>query len=176
MDEVIRNVLRLSRREPPRQERFALKNWVEDFADDFMHHEQLDPARLAIHIAPPEAEIVFDPSQLHQVVWNLCSNALRYAATDDRIPPIELQGGIGADSRFPYLDVIDHGPGIDPELVSQLFEPFFTTSERGTGLGLYIARQLCENNGGRLEYIPIPTGGSCFRIQFADPAKALEAA
>jgi two-component system sensor histidine kinase PilS (NtrC family) len=57
-----------------------------------------------------------------------------------------------------------------------LFEPFFTTSERGTGLGLYIARQLCENNGGRLEYIPIPTGGSCFRIQFPDPAKALEAA
>ncbi|MEW8436535.1 MAG: ATP-binding protein, partial [Candidatus Thiodiazotropha taylori] len=48
----------------------------------------------------------------------------------------------------------------------QIFEPFFTTRNNGTGLGLYIAKELSETNRIRLEYIPGPTGGSCFRLHF----------
>ena len=67
-----------------------------------------------------------------------------------------------------YLDIIDYGPGIAATEVDKLFEPFYTTSDQGTGLGLYLAREICEANGARLVYLPLPSGsGSCFRINFA---------
>ena len=66
----------------------------------------------------------------------------------------------------PHLDIIDNGPGIDPDITDTIFEPFFTTRSSGTGLGLYIAREICENNQSHLDYIPDPEGGSCFRITF----------
>ena len=62
------------------------------------------------------------------------------------------------------IDVIDRGPGIPDAVVPQLFRPFFTTSEHGTGLGLYIARELCRANGASLDHVPVPGGGCCFRI------------
>ncbi len=66
----------------------------------------------------------------------------------------------------PHLDIIDNGPGIDPDSAETIFEPFFTTRSTGTGLGLYIAREICENNQCSLDYLPIETSGSCFRITF----------
>jgi len=77
-----------------------------------------------------------------------------------------IKGGITAESGSPYISVIDNGPGIDSETVRQIFEPFFTTRNTGTGLGLYIAKELSESNRARLEYIPNPDGGSCFRMSF----------
>ena len=71
------------------------------------------------------------------------------------------------DTGAVRLEVIDQGPGIDPETAEQMFEPFFTTATAGTGLGLYIARELCENNEAHLSYQPGAEGGSCFRIQFS---------
>jgi two-component system, NtrC family, sensor histidine kinase PilS len=64
------------------------------------------------------------------------------------------------------VDILDNGPGIEPEVAKQIFEPFFTTRNNGTGLGLYITKELCEINRIRLQYIPGPTGGSCFRLHF----------
>jgi two-component system sensor histidine kinase PilS (NtrC family) len=61
---------------------------------------------------------------------------------------------------------MDNGDGIDTELAEKIFEPFFTTKSSGTGLGLYIAREICESNQSHLEFIPVPEGGSCFRITF----------
>jgi two-component system sensor histidine kinase PilS (NtrC family) len=69
-------------------------------------------------------------------------------------------------SHQPQLDIIDNGTGIDPDIADTIFEPFFTTRSSGTGLGLYIAREICENNQSHLEYIPGAEGGSCFRITF----------
>jgi two-component system sensor histidine kinase PilS (NtrC family) len=64
------------------------------------------------------------------------------------------------------LDISDDGKGVLPEAVQKLFEPFNTTDAGGTGLGLYIARELCEANGARIEYLPAEQGGACFRILF----------
>ena len=86
---------------------------------------------------------------------------LRAAASD----------GEGAESGSVDIDVLDHGPGIPPSVAGQLFAPFFTTSEHGTGLGLYIARQLCEANQGTLRHLPVPAGGACFRIRL--PGRAV---
>jgi len=68
------------------------------------------------------------------------------------------------------LEVEDDGPGVAPDALPKLFEPFYTTDSRGTGLGLYIARELCEANGARIEYRQGAGGGACFRIAFALPA------
>jgi two-component system sensor histidine kinase PilS (NtrC family) len=67
--------------------------------------------------------------------------------------------------------VLDEGPGVSEQHLSKIFEPFFTTESKGTGLGLYLSRELCESNQAHLEYAPRPTGGSCLRITFAHPFK-----
>jgi two-component system sensor histidine kinase PilS (NtrC family) len=72
---------------------------------------------------------------------------------------------------LPVLEVIDHGPGIAEEHITHIFEPFYTTEASGTGLGLYISRELCESNQARLEYEPMVPRGSCMRITFAHPKR-----
>jgi two-component system sensor histidine kinase PilS (NtrC family) len=69
-------------------------------------------------------------------------------------------------NQYPLLRICDKGPGIAPEHLQEIFEPFFTTGRKGTGLGLYIARELCEINRIDLEYEPDPHKGSCFRLLF----------
>ena len=74
------------------------------------------------------------------------------------------------------IDVTDRGPGIPPKVAAQIFEPFFTTYEYGTGLGLYLARQMAEANQAALEYVRVAGGGSCFRISLTPPARTAAAA
>jgi two-component system sensor histidine kinase PilS (NtrC family) len=74
----------------------------------------------------------------------------------------------------PILEVIDRGPGIPPKVAAQIFEPFYTTHEYGTGLGLYLARQMSEANQAALEYVRVAGGGSCFRLVLTPPARVGE--
>jgi two-component system sensor histidine kinase PilS (NtrC family) len=116
-----------------------------------------------------------DATQLHQVLWNLCSNGLRHSQGYPRQPKLEIHCGQSDKANTPFIDVIDQGPGIPPDVVQNIFEPFFTTESKGSGLGLYIARELCESNQARLNYVAIPTGGACFRLEFSTtplPAKS----
>ena len=103
-------------------------------------------------------------------MWNLFSNGIRHGGTRG-LPTLDIKGGFTRESRSPFLDIIDNGPGIEPETAEHIFEPFFTTEPHGTGLGLYIARELCECNQARLNYIQLPNRGGCFRITFADPRR-----
>ncbi|MBK1691305.1 sensor histidine kinase [Ectothiorhodospira mobilis] len=166
MNRLIENVLGLSRRATPRSETLDLGPWLEAFARDFRAHHHLAPSQLEVRLGPEVLQARFDPEQLHQVLWNLCLNALRYGTRDGEPPQIRIQGGVDTPASRPFVDVQDAGHGVSPAILRQLFEPFVTSGTRGTGLGLYIARELCENNGGTLEYLPLPTGGSCFRIRF----------
>ncbi|MCG5501006.1 sensor histidine kinase [Ectothiorhodospira lacustris] len=166
MNQVIQNVLDLSRRQAPRIEALALEPWLERFADEFCRHHNLARSQVELSIHPADARAWFDAEQLHQVTWNLCTNALRYGTRAGQPARILIQGGTRDVSRHATLDIIDQGCGVNPAIARRLFEPFVGTGNEGTGLGLYISRELCENNGGSLDYIPLPTGGSCFRIQF----------
>jgi two-component system sensor histidine kinase PilS (NtrC family) len=110
--------------------------------------------------------VCMDVDQLYQVVGNLCQNAFRHSGTfSGERSVVELR--YGSDGGDPYLDVVDWGSGITPEVADNIFDPFFTTTPKGTGLGLYIARELCEGNGGRLDYYPGEGVGSRFRITFS---------
>ncbi|HFE32639.1 MAG TPA: PAS domain-containing protein [Gammaproteobacteria bacterium] len=168
VNDIIENVLQLSRRDRAKPENLPLKQWLEHFITEFTLSQGCDPEDISIHVEPGDITIRMDASQLHQILWNLCQNGLRYSRNYPGQPKLELRGGQQPGSSHPELDIIDHGPGIDPEDVQHIFEPFFTTDAKGSGLGLYIARELCEGNAARLSYIAIPTGGSCFRIEFAD--------
>jgi len=111
--------------------------------------------------------IHFDLSQLSQILTNLIDNAARYSEIKTGRPSVQLMVGLEPHSHTAFLDVIDDGEGIPPEQSEKIFEPFFTTSQSGTGLGLYLSKELCEANRARLDYLPLPTGGSCFRISFS---------
>lgn len=164
---IIENVLQLSRRRAAVAESLRLKPWLERFADDFVAGANLPRERLDVRVEPDDLLVRVDPSQLHQVVSNLCENGLRHAGGDCRL---ELLAAISTESRRPYLEVVDNGPGIAPESAEQMFEPFFTTRADGTGLGLYIARELCEGNQAAISLIP-GVGGARFRITFSDPRR-----
>lgn len=171
MNTIVENVLQLSRRSRTHPEEFELKPWLTQFVSEFTRSKDIAPEHIELHVEPENIKVRIDPSQLHQVVWNLCENGIRYSLAQCGAPRIALRAGHGSDSRTPFLDVIDWGKGIDATLAAHLFEPFFTTETKGTGLGLYISRELCECNQARLAYLPAPHGGSIFRMTFADPRR-----
>jgi two-component system sensor histidine kinase PilS (NtrC family) len=166
VSDIINNVLRLSRREEARLERLSLRGWIEDFRDEFCATMQCAPERFTISGTDAPIEVRVDSSQLHQVVWNLCENVLKHAPS---AVPIEVRyGRISAGAR-PYLEIADRGPGVPVELVERIFEPFFSGAHGGTGLGLFLARELAQTNGATLLYERRAGGGSLFRMVFADP-------
>ena len=171
MNAIVENILQLSRRQRSRPEEFQLAPWLQEFIANFCSTQGIKGRHITIDIDPTETIVRIDPSQLNQVLWNLCHNGIRYSLEKTGEPRLRLQGGISGDSPNPFLDVIDFGGGVTPGAADHLFEPFFTTEPKGTGLGLYISRELCESNQARLNYVPAAGGGSCFRIVFADPRR-----
>ncbi len=171
MNRIVENVLQLSRRKRSAPEDIALKTWLHTFVSDYCRTQQVAESLIRVTVIPADVRIRFDTSQLHQVLWNLCQNALRYSQADEDGAALKLIGGVAIDAPTPFLDVVDFGHGIDPKLTEQIFEPFFTTDSKGTGLGLYIARELCESNQARLNYRSNEQG-SRFRITFADARRA----
>ncbi len=165
VNQVIENVLQISRRNTGNPQPLRLKSWFQELGSELVKNQGFHPGSLTIHIEPESCSVVADPEQLRQVVTNLCNNA-RQAIGDPARLQLQIVGGLTQEYDHPVIDILDNGPGIQPEVAKQIFEPFFTTRNKGTGLGLYLAKELCEINRIRLEYIPGPTGGSCFRLHF----------
>ena len=170
MNMVIENVLQLSRRRQSEPQLLDLKYWLHRFASEFRSSARLDQS-LHLEAIGGGLQTRMDPHQLTQVLTNLVQNGLRYSAQVHQLGQVWLKLYRDAESDLPTLEVLDDGPGVPPEQVQHIFEPFYTTDNKGTGLGLYISRELCESNQARLHYQPRPGGGSCFRITFAHPRK-----
>ncbi|MEL7186131.1 MAG: ATP-binding protein [Pseudomonadota bacterium] len=167
---IIDNVLQLSRREMSRPESLNIRSWLADFADEFVRTHELQEGEFTIADVPDDIEVRMDRSHLRQVMWNLCDNAVKYASETGGIL-VEVQAGRVQGHGRPYVEVLDCGRGVDPATADKIFEPFFTARSGGTGLGLYISRELCELNRATLAYLDRPGGGSIFRIVFADPGR-----
>ena len=164
MNDIVENVLKLSRRERASIEQVDISTWLRTLADDFRDQNGLPEGRLVVEAPKSEIPVLMDPTQLQQAVNNLMENALRHAASDTHQPTLTLRLSPIRGHREMALDIIDDGPGIPLEKRSQIFEPFFTTHKQGSGLGLFLARQLCDANSAPLEYVQIPNAGACFRI------------
>jgi two-component system sensor histidine kinase PilS (NtrC family) len=171
LNEIIENILQLSRRERSRPEALDLNAWVLTFVDEYKEANDLGGDNLRALLYPHAVEAVADPQHLQQVVWNLVQNAIRYGRMPDEPARVMIVARLASDDGPPLIEVIDRGPGIPPKVAAQIFEPFFTTHEYGTGLGLYLARQMCEANQASLEYVPVAGGGSCFRITLTAPVR-----
>lgn len=171
MNDTIENVLELSRRHAPIPQQVELASWLKDFVRSFNETENR-PGKFEIQVTPEHLQVRFDASQLQQVLSNLCQNGLRYSLQNTGQAIIHLRAGLLPNTTQPYLDIIDEGPGIDSSTSARLFEPFYTTERSGTGLGLYISRELCQANNARLNHIASYPNGCCFRIIFPHQAIA----
>jgi two-component system sensor histidine kinase PilS (NtrC family) len=168
---IIDNVLQLSRRDSTRQERIELNGWLEEFLKEFRETTQTDEQTLSLVPSENDLDVRVDPSHLQQLMWNLCENALKYGRLPQSNEGIEIRTGRIAISDRPFLEVRDRGPGIEATDAERIFEPFFTAGKGGTGLGLFIARELAQCNRAVLLYEPRAGGGSVFRLVFADPQR-----
>ncbi|WP_300971703.1 ATP-binding protein [Thiocapsa sp.] len=168
IDETVRSVLQLSRRDRMDPVSLDAALWIEAFAEEFRETHRLAPERLTLEITFSPDPVEVDPRHLHQIVSNLCENALIHGGYGNEPPRIKislLPSGENADR--PLIEIADAGPGIDAKTARDIFNPFFTTKTSGTGLGLYIARELAQTNGIHLTYEPAEPHGSRFRLHFA---------
>jgi len=163
---IIENVLQLSRQHRGTPETIHLSKWLTQFRAEFISTHNLQAYQIQIKIIPDNIDILFDATQLHQIMWNLCTNAITHSNIERSNLMINIQGGIDTIVKQPYIDITDNGSGIDKETQAHIFDPFFTTSSTGTGLGLYITKEVIESNRAKIRHISPATGGTCFRIVF----------
>jgi two-component system sensor histidine kinase PilS (NtrC family) len=171
VSEIVENVMQLSRRDATRPESIPLATWLQDFIREFVSTCELSTECFAITSADADLDVRMDPSHLRQVCWNVCENAVEYARRRDTGPIVEIRFGRRTSTSRPFLEFADRGPGIDEDMRERLFEPFATGSAGGSGLGLFISRELCECNRAALVHDDREGGGSIFRIVFADPRR-----
>jgi len=170
---IVESVLGLARRERASPEHVDLNTYVRRFVDEYQQSMSIETDSLEPVIGTKPVSALVDQRHLQQVLTVLVQNALNYG----RLPgePARIRLRVFMVENKPMIDVLDRGPGIPEAVAVQLFRPFYTTSEHGTGLGLYIARELCRANQASLEYVAVPGGGSCFRITLPGPHTLLPA-
>jgi two-component system sensor histidine kinase PilS (NtrC family) len=163
VNEIIENVLQLSRREEPRQEPLDLLAWLHLFVPEY-EQGQTHPHCVKLSAPAPVGQIVFDAGNLRRVLTNLLDNGIRHAGEHTGQFTVTLSLTKDELTKRAHMDVVDAGTGVPETLLDRLFEPFFTTSPTGSGLGLYLCRELCDSNGATLAYDRTPEGHSRFRI------------
>ncbi len=170
MNNIIENILQLSRRKNPQPMAFDLHNWLHEYCRDY-ETSTPDACTLAVAAEGQRFTVNVDQDQLHQLLTVLVDNGLRYShkATGERRVGLFLRDA--QSHPAPTLEVIDDGPGVSEEYVERLFEPFFTTEPQGTGLGLYICKELCEANQMNITWLRNNDGKSCFRLSFSHPMR-----
>lgn len=173
---IIENVMRLGRGNKSYPQLVALNEYIEKFLSDFIIGNQTQRDHYLFERQQDNIQVRFDPSHLHQVLTNLCENALRYTLDDLENKEkfkIEFHAGISENNNHPFLDIIDHGMGIDEETATHIFEPFYTTAATGSGLGLYISQELAKCNQAHLTLLQREAPGCYFRLTFSDPRRQM---
>jgi two-component system sensor histidine kinase PilS (NtrC family) len=160
LDRMVHEVLYLNRRDRAQPETFDGAAYLQQFVREFSGNEKVPEGVFRID-AQASQRLLFDRSHFDQVLWNLSRNAWRHCRR--KAGSISMVLSPGTRDNTLQLDVIDDGPGVPTSALPHLFEPFFTTDAKGTGLGLYIARELSEVNGAHVDYLA-DEGGAHFRL------------
>jgi len=173
LNTIVENIMRVSRRDESRIEVFGLHKFMQHFMKNYLAgRDDAQTEDIKVTINPLDTQVRFDASHLEQVLVNLVDNGLRHSTHYPNKPRVELLGGISEASSRPFLDIVDHGSGITADALQHIFEPFFTTEATGSGLGLYLSRELAECNQARLIHVTLPMEkGTCFRVLFQDPRR-----
>ena len=160
IDRIVGEVLQLTRRDRQAQEVLLLADFMRSLIEEIAQAESVPPGSIVVEI-PGDLQVLVDPDQLNQIVWNLVRNAWQHCQKAEK--SIRLAARVGYMGDAILFEMNDDGPGIPAELHGQIFEPFFTTRPGGTGLGLYVARELADANGAALDLLP-KSPGAHFRM------------
>ena len=163
VNEIVESVMQISRREPPKPEYLTLSDWLANCINAYLTALNR-PAEIMLECDYPELLVEFDPENLQRVISNLLDNALRHSKMKTGGESARVEVSIDFAAHQCHLDIIDFGDGVPPADQAKLFEPFFTTVTEGSGMGLYLCKELCEINNANLSYQPTREGESCFRI------------
>lgn len=148
LNQLIEDILKLSRKAQHNLQPILLLPELQSIVQEFVETRSISDQLIQVSDFG-HFHVTFDPGHLHEVVSNLLSNALRYASGKPGCIRLILKVAVGQRRE---LHIQDDGPGISSLVRAHLFEPFYTTSSKGTGLGLYMARELCLNNHAVLDY------------------------
>jgi len=149
LDQIIKDVLELNRRDRTNQELIQLENFMTDFYTQFCAVEKIPAHCFKLTLQNSNTMIAFDRRHLNQILWNLCKNGWRHSKNVEN--SLKLTVLTSTKRQDVQIEITDDGKGIPESVRSHLFEPFFTTEKSGTGLGLYIARELADANGAELQ-------------------------
>jgi two-component system sensor histidine kinase PilS (NtrC family) len=163
VNRIVESVMQISRREPPKPEQLLLASWLSEFVHEYLNALNR-PAEVTIDCDYKELLIEFDPENLQRVFTNLLDNALRHSKQETGKETARIHIDIDSTVHQYQINMIDNGSGVAFADRAKLFEPFFTTMSEGTGMGLYLCKELCEINNADLDYRPTGKGESCFRI------------
>ena len=150
VDQIIKDVLELNRRDRTNQEIIHLENFITDFYAQFCAVEKIPTNCFKLELKNADTLVSFDRRHLNQILWNLCKNGWRHSLHAEN--SLTLVVFVSTKTQIVHIEVSDDGEGIPESIRNHLFEPFFTTEKTGTGLGLYIARELADANGAKLQY------------------------
>lgn len=166
MNGIVENILQLSRREQSKPESLELNEFLTELVGEFLSTQKAKNVDFKTNLPPGEAYVMYDRSQLSQCLWKLLDNSIDHA-TGTKVTRLRL--GMRKDEQAGYcvITLEDNGPGIDKAQIKHIFEPFYTTRKDGSGLGLYIARQLCEANQSELTVDSEPGQGARFHLRVA---------
>jgi two-component system sensor histidine kinase PilS (NtrC family) len=168
VNRIIEDILQMGRLQTFQPKSIDIDPWLEQFIDDYLLTHDLPQAAILIKVAD-NLTMEFDPDQFHQVIGNLCDNALQHCNTDAEMPWVIITAKSGEADQSTRISITDNGSGVPADKIASLFTPFFTTRTDGTGLGLYIARELCSNNQTALTYASEGAPGATFQIMLHQP-------
>ena len=163
VNRIVESVMQISRREPPKPEQLLLASWLSEFVREYLNALNR-PAEVTIDCDYKELLIDFDPENLQRVFTNLLDNALRHSKQETGKETARIHIDVDSTLHQYQINMIDNGSGVAFADRAKLFEPFFTTMSEGSGMGLYLCKELCEINNADLDYRPTGKGESCFRI------------
>jgi hypothetical protein len=167
---IIGNALKLGQRDSARLERVDLASWCKEFVTELWQTEEIDADILRLSAPRESVPVRADPAHLHKLLWTLCIDLLKYGRASNASDPIEIRVGRSTTTQRRYLDVIDRGSAIGPVDSKRVFEPFLALGKAGTGISLFVSRELSPGVRSGANNDPRPGGGVVFRLVFAEAA------
>jgi two-component system, NtrC family, sensor histidine kinase PilS len=160
INNIIEDIMQISRGRVANQDSIVINDWIQHFIDAFCLSCKVNQKCFDLQIGTPDIHLIFDSGHLNRILTNLCNNAKTHGNTD---LPITIKISQD-DHQITHIEVADQGEGISDKQMDKIFEPFYTTSHKGSGLGLFIVSQLCELNGAQIKVSRNEFGGTSFII------------
>jgi two-component system sensor kinase FixL len=163
--DILRRLRSLAQSQPMRRERADVNGTIEAIRDLILADGRVHRARVQFDLAAGLPPVFIDTVQIQHVILNLVRNGLEApAAPGEAARELTLRTGSASDGDV-EISVLDNGPGLSPQVLERMFDPFFSTKTEGTGLGLAISNTVVRTHGGSLTYRPNSPGGAWFTIR-----------